>query len=185
MNFDWRDISRKDTEEFNQWSNSEDFKIKSKENTIDKYLHTNNYGGLGELIKMFLNVKGKDMFLKVATDNGRMIGIIVAMKLDNQPKNTIECMMFAVNPTLQGKGYGTAMLFDVVKYPEKIFGISNCKFVSYVNKENIASETAFKKAGFKKNENWLENFGLEVKNNQFVYDKTDENLNGENNERKI
>ena len=56
MNFDWRDISRKDTEEFNQWSNSEDFKIKSKENTIDKYLHTNNYGGLGELIKMFLNV---------------------------------------------------------------------------------------------------------------------------------
>ena len=119
MNFDWRDISRKDTEEFNKWSNSEDFKIKSKENTIDKYLHTNNYGGLGELIKMFLNVKGKDMFLKVATDNGQLIGIIVAMKLDNQPKDTIECMMFAVNPTLQGKGYGTAMLFDVVKSPER------------------------------------------------------------------
>ena len=38
---------------------------------------------------------------------------------------------------------------------------------------------------FKKNEDWLENFGLEAKNNQFVYDKTDENLNGENNERKI
>ena len=46
-------------------------------------------------------------------------------------------------------------------------------------------ERFIQKAGFKKNENWLENFELEVKNNQFVYDKTDENLNGENNERKI
>lgn len=189
MNFEWRDITREDCVEFNRWCNIDELKVKTPASikgveNLNKYLHSNSYGGLGNMVLMFINTIGgaDDMYLKTATIDNKPVGFVLVNN-DLKPMPTLECMIFAVNPELQGKGYGTAMLFDVVKHPDLIFNVENCKFVSYVNKTNVASQKAFTKVGFVKNNSWFKEFKNIITvpaNEQFTFTK-----NGDEDERKI
>ena len=176
MNLTWSNTTKYDCVEFNKWSNVNNFEHKTQKvvtgvQNINKYLHANRYGGLGVLLRQFVNYQeftNEDYFVKTATDNKKIVGVTVAYKHEN--KNVLEWMVIAVNPELHGKGYGTAMVFDIVKHHKKLFGLNeDCEIIAFINKENVASQTAFKKVGFVKNNKKFEKFeGLIPTNDQYT-----------------
>lgn len=157
MNLKWRNTTKYDCLEFNKWSNKDNYKGESKRVlegvvNINKYLNANRYGGFGVFVKQFLNCQnfGGDMyFVKTALDKTKIVGVVIAHK--SKDDNVLECMAIAVNPKLRGKGYGTAMIFDVAKQHHLLFNLSQkCEISVLINKDNVASQTTFKNVGFVK-----------------------------------
>lgn len=175
MNFEWRDATPLDCLEFNRWSETDNFKeklAKKGSKNLNKFLNANRYGGFGFIIRQFINYQeftSDDYFAKVATIEENVVGVAVVYKHPN--KNLLECMAIAVDPSLQGNGYGTAMIFDIVKCHEKLFGIKEkCEVTAYIDKHNIASQTAFKKVGFLKTNKVFDKFeGLCPLNDQYSF----------------
>ncbi len=176
MNLSWRNTTKYDCVEFNKWSNAFNFedkpqRVKDGVKNINKYLSADRYGGFGVLLRQFINYQeftNEDYFVKTAIDKKRIVGVTVVYKHEN--KNVLECMIIAVNPELHGKGYGTAMVFDIVKNHKKLFGLEEqCEITAFINKENVASQTAFKKVGFVKNNKVFAKFeGLVPQNDQYT-----------------
>lgn len=181
MNFEWTRTTKKDCEEFNKWNNPDELKFKEDKvlnnvKNLNKFLNADKAGGLGSVLVNYIGGDAyslNNFFVKTARLNNEIVGVMAAYFNNESGSNVLECQIYAVKPELQGKGYGTAMLFDMVKNTEQIFGISNTKFVAYVNKNNKASIKAFEKNGFKKDDDWLKKSGIDLKPKtlEFSFDK--------------
>ncbi len=175
MNLIWQDTTKYDCVEFNKWSDEANYinssqSVRDGVKNINKYLHANRYGGFGVLIRQFVNFQeftADDYFVKTAIHKNKIVGVTVTFKHPN--KNILECMVLGVNPTCQGKGYGSAMVFDIVKDHVKLFGLTEtCEITAFIDKENVASQLAFKKHGFvKTNKQFKKIEGITPVNEQY------------------
>ncbi|MBR2467886.1 MAG: GNAT family N-acetyltransferase [Clostridia bacterium] len=157
MNFVWRNATKEDCLEFNKWGElafvqGQNEQVKQGAYNINRYLNADRYGGLGVIVRQYIGSEefpDKYFFAKTATVDDQIVGMTVVYKHENE--NVLECMAIAVNPNLHGKGYGTAMIFDIVKEQKKLFNVEEeCEITAHIDKSNIASQTAFAKAGFVK-----------------------------------
>ena len=148
MNFDWRRTTEEDLQEFNKWHES--VKGTNKDN-ITKYIGEKPLGeNVLDLVKD-LNCDNTSYRARSIYYNNELVGVVVAIIVNKSRFSHRELRIhnLVVNPFVQGKGIGTAILFDVVKNCEQIFNFTPSKITSSVAKSNVASNKAHQNAKFK------------------------------------
>ena len=88
---------------------------------------------------------GENFWSKIILDNGTPIGIIAVSLWDG----LFTIMELMISPNKRKQGIGTAVISELLNHSKVILGyeIENAKAVIFPN--NIASQRAFEKAGFK------------------------------------
>lgn len=134
MNFAWNNYSSEYTEKIEAFLDEEAIKYTSCDNGFDdfyKYWHNE----LGE----------SNFWCKVILIESEPIAIIALAKA---PDNVFTIQEFIVSPNRRGKGYGSAILRELLMCSNDIIGqdISVAEAVIYPN--NIASQKAFQNSGF-------------------------------------
>lgn len=152
MNFTWEKTEEKDFETFNKWHMEAIFKAGKEQDPITKYLAPKTIL-LGNVIKMLTGEKSDLKWESITAKlNGVAVGFVAfsrETKLENNvPILQLNIEVIAVDPSCVGKGVGTAMIFDIVKNKEKLFGLKIHKFSTKIERENRPSQNAFLKNGF-------------------------------------
>ena len=134
MNFAWNNYSSEYAEKIESFLDEEAIKYTSCDNGFhDFYIYWHNE--LGE----------SNFWCKVILIENEPIAVIALAKA---PDNVFTIQEFIVSPNHRGKGYGSAILKELLIYSNDIIGqdISVAEAVIYPN--NIASQKAFQNAGF-------------------------------------
>lgn len=89
---------------------------------------------------------GENFWCKVILDGDKPFAVAALFMADDGTLNVAE---YAVVPSLRGKGYGSSALRELLTKGQDIIGqpISSASAIVYPN--NVASQRAFEKAGFK------------------------------------
>lgn len=142
MNFEWKQTTEQDLEQFNNWG--------KKDLKIQRFVDGKNLGN--KILEMVENIGYDSGVFRVRSvyDNDVLVGVCVVFinKTNKKDRNTMMIYNIVVNPELQNKGYGCAMMFDIVKNCEQIFGFKPRVIKSYVDKDNVASNKMHLSAGF-------------------------------------
>ncbi|MDR2091525.1 MAG: GNAT family N-acetyltransferase [Clostridiales bacterium] len=89
---------------------------------------------------------GRDVFCKIVKDGDAVLAALIVFC---DPKYPLSINPIVVNPKYCGRGYGFAVLKELVENADKIFPSRvNGTFEVVVSKKNIASVKIFKKLGF-------------------------------------
>ena len=162
----WVDTTKEHCVEFNRWSNEEELQVKTDKTmagvkNLNKFLSANQGGGLGTFLRPFIKKQPDDYFydpkeksdfmVKTAlNENGEPVGFMAFQyKFERTTgEEHMHILMFAVNPEMQGKGYGYAMMRDVKLTPELVFGLKQCKVTCSVHYENVNCQKIIGKFGF-------------------------------------
>ena len=143
MNFEWKQTTEQDLEQFNNWG--------KKDLKIQRFVDGKNLGN--KILEMVENISYDSGVFRVRSvyDNDVLVGVCVVIinKATKKSRNTLTLYNIVVNPELQNKGYGCAMMFDIVKNCEQIFNFKPMVIKSYVHKQNVASNKMHVNAGFK------------------------------------
>ncbi len=146
MNFIWRETTSEDKQLFNTWHKQAKLKNAEYDN-ISMFL--TDTALLGNFVDNATATFPERLKALTATLNNEPVGVVIAY-IRNEPglDNIVTFESIAVNPSLQGKGIGTAMVFDVVKYSNKILGALPEYFFACIEKDNVRSKKAFTNNGF-------------------------------------
>ena len=87
---------------------------------------------------------GKDYWCKVVYDQAAPFAVIAFSFYEGN----YHVMELLVKPEMRGKGFGTALLCDLLLYGEMIIGHRIEKATAVIFPNNPASQKAFEKAGF-------------------------------------
>lgn len=142
MNFEWKKTTEQDLEQFNNWG--------KKDLKIQRFVDGKNLGN--KILDMVgsLNFDQSPFKVKSVYSGNVLVGVCVVIinKATKKSRNTLTLYNIVVNPELQNKGYGCAMMFDIVKNCEQIFNFKPMVIKSYVDKQNVASNKMHVNAGF-------------------------------------
>lgn len=142
MNFEWKQTTEQDLEQFNNWG--------KKDLKIQRFVDGKNLGN--KILEMVgsLNFDQSPFKVKSVYSGNVLVGVCVVFinKTNKKDRNTMMIYNIVVNPELQNKGYGCAMMFDIVKNCEQIFNFKPMVIKSYVDKQNVASNKMHVNAGF-------------------------------------
>ena len=133
MNFIWEDYSSNYAEKIETFLDSKAIK------------YTGCEDGFENFYSYWKNELGADFWCKVVLIKNEPIAIIAFAKSYD---NVFTIQEFIVSPNNRGKGYGSAILKELLNCSSEIIGqdISIAEAVIYP--DNIASQKAFQKAGF-------------------------------------
>ena len=116
-------------------------------------LEDNLYYSLKELIE--INYEhypiGHDEFKKTLvakTEDGEVAGFIIydVFNLSHNPEANL--IYIAINPAMQNRGVGTAMMTELFENPKKYFKCKPTAFITKIDRTNIASQKLCQKFGF-------------------------------------
>jgi GNAT superfamily N-acetyltransferase len=162
----WVDTIKEHCIEFNRWSNEQELQVKTDKTmagveNLNRFLSANQGGGLGTFLRAYIKKQpddyfydpneNADYFVKTAlNENGEPVGFMAFhYKFERTTgEEVMHILMFAVNPEMQGKGYGYAMMRDVKFTPELVFGLKQCKVTCSVHYENVNCQKVIGKFGF-------------------------------------
>ncbi len=166
--FKWKDLSIKECEDLNEWTNpeiinnveSDEKKRKIIENiyTIKKYVVPNQTLGeyFTEKKETASFYKVDKWFVKGAYENNELVGAMVFnyfseyRRPDYNKVNVLLCCCIVVNPLKQNEGIGYRMMVDVVKNLNKVIpNIDPEVCLTYVNRQNSRSKKIMEKVGLK------------------------------------
>ena len=133
MNYVWEDYSSKYAEKTETFLDSEAIKCTGCEDGFENFY------------SYWKNELGANFWCKIVSIKNEPIAIIAFAKA---PDNVFTIQEFIVSPNNRGKGYGSAILKELLVHSKEIIGqdIFVAKAVIYPN--NIASQRVFEKANF-------------------------------------
>ena len=146
MNFEWQLAKSADFAEFNNWH---EFLLDKfgEQNAFTNYLTSPDIL-IGDLIEAVITPTKKQTQILTRCFTARLNGELVGFVMVTQKENNIDVEVLAVKPTIQAKGIGTAMIFDLVKNREQILGFNAESFTSQIHDSNTPSKKVFERNGF-------------------------------------
>lgn len=149
MKLIWKNYSDNNAVEINQWLKHEETnKFLEIDDWHSAYVNiitgVDFYYENGEKSYYKLNY---DYFCKVVIENNRLISVLNLYV--NYADNSIQINPIIVAPILQGRGYGTAIIKELIGNPQNILR-SNCysKIGIMIESDNLLSLRCFEKSGF-------------------------------------
>lgn len=134
MNFIWNDYSAKYTEKIEAFLDEEAIKYTSCED------------GFGDFYTYWHNELGENSFWsKVILIENEPIAVIALAKA---PDNVFTIQEFIVSPNHRGKGYGSAIVRELLMCSNDIIGQDISVAEAVIYPDNIASQKAFQNVGF-------------------------------------
>ena len=133
MNYVWEDYSSKYSEKIEAFLDSEAIKYTGCEDGFDNF-----YSYWEEELRA-------NFWCKVILIENEPIAIIAFAKA---PDNIFTIQEFIVSPNNRGKGYGSAILKELLAHSKKIIGQDIFVAKAVIYPDNKASQRAFQKAGF-------------------------------------
>lgn len=155
MNFKWREFKESDVSVFNDWHT---YAIKNSapiQDGISKYITPTNFL-LGDTINEMADEFCDDsvrLYSIVSLVNNKPVGVVLYSKIKSENSNDVckvEIEAIVSNPKLKGCGIGTAMIFDMVKNREKLFGGKVETIIAKIERSNLPSQKAFSNNNFDK-----------------------------------
>ena len=148
MNFNWNISNEADFKEFDKWIINNNNFLKDRK--------------LSEVISNTINGCVRPCYCATAKIKKEVCGfVLISHNFNEKPVKQAMIDLIVTNPKLSNNGFGTAMIFDVVKNCEKIFGFKPEKINALVNVTNNSSKKIFLKNYFtdlKQNEAKLSDF---------------------------
>lgn len=197
-NLTWTDTGKEDCYEINNWSDKNLLTVKTDATSeavdkLNRFLNASPSNGLGSFLLGYIKKQPGDYFyyeaanwndttqvkygVKSARDGDRLVGFVAfdSKFIPTTGETEYHVLMYAVNPELQGRGYATAMFFDMKRNPQLIFGVDHCKISMMVDVENVGCRKVISKVGAQldseqqaKITGMLESVGLVPKMEEFV-----------------
>ena len=90
-------------------------------------------------------VLGENFWMKVVLENNVPIGVIALGLADDK----VDFLELLINPERRGQGIGSAVIGDVLENGKDIIGRAIDRAEACIFPQNIASQKAFEKAGFR------------------------------------
>ena len=148
MNFVWNKSNKEDYKKFNSWHQTLNDKYGENKNNYTKYIASS-----GCLIGDLLEVICEDSPVTdcyTALQNGTAVGFSMITVDVVDGKYVADVEVLGVNPDIQTKGIGTAMVFDIVKGCKTITKKPVSKITAKIHETNLASKRVFEKNYFNK-----------------------------------
>lgn len=137
MYFIWKDYTSEYAPFINTWLDTQAISMTGIDQGWNEYWN--------DVLEDAKNFSGSKEYCKIVYENDKPVAVISF----GYYKSIVTISEIVVDPLLRGQGKGSRIIIDLLEYSDELIGGKIDRYTAVIYPDNIASQKAFEKAGFR------------------------------------